>query len=393
VEFGGVQYEDDKSKYRGRAHDFKGFDELTEFTYSQYKFLTAWLRTIVPNQRCRVVATCNPPTSAEGGWIIDYWAPWLDPKHPRPAKPGELRWFAQVGGKETEVSGPGLIRTPLEVITPTSRTFIPARLDDNPDLVRTGYRRALQNLPEPLRSQMLFGDFSAGLEDDAFQVVPTAWALEAMNRWRKLAEPPSIGRTAVGVDVARGGRDKTVLAPRRAWYFETLIAFPGSETKDGPSVSAAVLPILAEGGVGCVDADGIGASAYDSLVQADADVAPVRFSEGAPDHASDRSGLLHFGNLRAFCYWKLREALDPDLTKNPEQLALPDDRELLADITAARYKQRNGRIFIEDKDEIRKRIGRSPDRGDAVAVTFAISPDGGYVETPSVFLATEDWAV
>jgi hypothetical protein len=390
IEFAGCQYEDDKEKYRGRAHDFKGFDELTDFTYSQYKFLTAWLRTIVPEQRCRIVATCNPPSTPEGRWVIDYWAPWLDPKHPRPAKPGELRWFAMVGGKDIEVQSGAPIHTPLETIFPTSRTFIPARINDNPDLVRTGYRRALQNLPEPLRSQMLFGDFSAGLEDDAFQVVPTAWALEAMNRWRKTPQP-SITQTVIGVDVARGGRDKTVLAPRHAWWFAELMAFPGSETRDGSTVSAAVLPLHAAGGYVAIDADGVGASPYDSLVEAGADVMPVRFSEGAPDHSSDRSGLLRFGNLRAYCYWRLREALDPDKEKNPEPIALPDDRELLADITAPRYRQRAGRLFIEDKDEIKKRIGRSPDKGDAVAVTFAASEDSGAVETPTIKYARAEW--
>jgi hypothetical protein len=391
IEFAGCQYEDDKEKYRGRAHDFKGFDEVTDFTYSQYKFLTAWLRTIVPDQRCRVIATCNPPSTPEGRWIIDYWAPWLDPKHSRPAKPGELRWFAAIGGKDIEVADGRPIHTPLETIFPTSRTFIPARLDDNPDLVRTGYRRSLQNLPEPLRSQMLFGDFSAGLEDDAFQVVPTAWALEAMNRWRKTSKP-SIIQTSIGVDVARGGRDKTVLAPRHAWWFDELIVFPGSETKDGSTVSAAVLPLHSKGGYVAIDADGVGASPYDSLVEAGADVMPVRFSEGAPDHASDRSGLLRFGNLRAYCYWKLREALDPDKEKNPDPIALPDDRELLADITAPRYRQRAGRLFIEEKDEIKKRIGRSPDKGDAVAVTFAASEDSGSVETLTTKYAAAEYA-
>jgi hypothetical protein len=38
------------------------------------------------------------------------WAPWLDPQHPNPAKPGELRWFTNVDGKDTEVDGPGAAR-------------------------------------------------------------------------------------------------------------------------------------------------------------------------------------------------------------------------------------------------------------------------------------------
>ena len=45
----------------------------------------------------------------------------------------------------------------------------------------------LQSLPEPLRSQMLYGDFKAGMEDDADQVIPTAWIDAAMDRWAELA--------------------------------------------------------------------------------------------------------------------------------------------------------------------------------------------------------------
>ena len=49
-----------------------------------------WNRSSVPGQRCRVVVGSNPPTTAAGLWVILYWAPWLDPMHPYPAKPGEL---------------------------------------------------------------------------------------------------------------------------------------------------------------------------------------------------------------------------------------------------------------------------------------------------------------
>jgi hypothetical protein len=53
----------------------------------------AQYRTDDPRQRCRVVASGNPPTTAEGRWVIAEWAPWLDPQFPRPAQPGTLRWY------------------------------------------------------------------------------------------------------------------------------------------------------------------------------------------------------------------------------------------------------------------------------------------------------------
>jgi hypothetical protein len=70
-------------------------------------------------------------------------------------------------------------------------------------------------------------------------------------------------------------------------------------------------------------------------------------------------------NIRAEMYWRLRLALDPE---RGATLALPPSQELLRDLCAARYEiQTGGVIKIEDKSEIKKRLGRSPDLADAVA--------------------------
>ena len=42
----------------------------------------------------------NPPTRPEGLWILQYWAAWLDPLHPNPARPGELRWYIRGAADE-----------------------------------------------------------------------------------------------------------------------------------------------------------------------------------------------------------------------------------------------------------------------------------------------------
>jgi len=90
-------------KWKGRAHDLKCFDELSEFMEQMYTFLTGWLRTTDPRQRTRIIGAGNPPTTVEGEWVIRRWSPWLDSQHKNPAKPGELRWFARLDDKDTEV--------------------------------------------------------------------------------------------------------------------------------------------------------------------------------------------------------------------------------------------------------------------------------------------------
>src|SRR5205814_422004 len=98
-----------------------------------------WLRTTDPNQRCQVLLTFNPPTSAEGRWIIPFFGPWLGPQHPHPAKPGELRYFAMIDGEEVEVASAEPFEHHGETITAQSRTFIPSRVSDNIFLMDTNY--------------------------------------------------------------------------------------------------------------------------------------------------------------------------------------------------------------------------------------------------------------
>src|SRR6185295_12338004 len=72
-----------------------------------YRRLIGWLRTETLGQRTRVIVTFNPPQTEEGRWVYRYWAAWLDPTHPNPAKPGELRWYVvDADGKDQEVPGP-----------------------------------------------------------------------------------------------------------------------------------------------------------------------------------------------------------------------------------------------------------------------------------------------
>lgn len=391
LELAGVKDEGDKTKWQGRAHDLKLWDEISECSESQYVFVNAWNRTTLPDQRCRIVGAGNPPTNAEGEWVLRRWAPWLDRSHPRPAAPGELRWFGTLpSGAVVECEdGRAFIQGGQEV-RPRSRTFVPARLEDNPALMRTDYAAVLASLPEPLRSQMRYGDFSAGREDDAWQVIPTAWVMAAMARWEKDRDERGGTGTAdhgplthLGVDVARGGKCQTVLAPRHGNWFAPLHKHKGKDTADGPTVAGLVLMALGQhpGARVHIDSIGVGASAYDSLKA----VTSYRLhlwgvvSSESSDR-TDRSGKLRFRNVRAECWWLFREALDP---VKGDGLMLPPDRELLADLTAPRWKMTASGVLIESKEELEKRLGRSPDVGDSVV----------YAAHPGRTLARGAWGM
>ena len=367
LEFGACQHAGDERAYQGRPHDLKAFDEITHFLEPQFRFLSGWLRTTEAGQRCRIVCAGNPPTDTDGEWVTRFWSPWLDAAHENPAKPGELRWFAVIDGEDREVEGAQPFVWQGEAITPQSRTFIPSRIEDNPYLLRTGYKAQLQSLPEPLRAQMLKGAFDARPMDDPWAVIPSAWLRAAQARWQP--NGASGPMTAVGVDPARGGVDETVLSPRFGAWFGAQITAPGVETPDGPSVAALIVKVLRGGAPVALDVIGIGASVFDHLKANGINVQAMNGASGSD--ARDRSGALGFTNARAEWWWRMREALDPDYG---EGLALPPDPRLLADLAAPRWKLAARGVQIEPKAEITKRLGRSPDRGEAAVYALNARP-------------------
>lgn len=400
IEFGSLQYEEDKRKYQGRPYDYYGFDELTEFSESQFRFVTAWNRSTYVDkvtsqpQRCRIVTTMNPPLDEAGEWTVRFFAPWLDEKHPHPAVDGELRWYAMVEGCEQEVleselhwyviqgsefqrvdSGLAIpndggwlipvrgLEYKSKIITAKSRTFFHAFLKDNPYLEARGYGATIDALPEPLRSA-LKGKFNVARVSDPWQVLPTEWVKAAQDRWMQ-TEKPDVALRAVGNDVAHGGADNTVLALLYGAWFDELLIYPGHMTPRGEDVANYVQAVTAKDTPIFVDAIGYGASAYDTMLAWGMSAEAVNF--GAHSDALDKSGRFRFANIRAEAYWTLREALDPD---SGENLCLPPDRELLTDLCAPKYKILSGKIQIEPKEDIKARIGHSPDKGDAVVLAW-----------------------
>ncbi|MVZ85612.1 terminase [Burkholderia pseudomallei] len=367
IRFGSVQHEKDLKKLQGRPHDLLVFDEAANFPAAFVQFLTTWIRTEHQDQKCQLLLCSNPPTDPEGDWLLEWFAPWLDPNHPNQAKPGELRWYIIVGDEHIEVDSPAPVKRGEETYTPQSRTFIPARVTDNPYYAGTGYVAKLQALPEPLRSKMLKGDFAAGREDSAFQVIPSAWVKAAQERWKQ-REKPKTPMTAIGVDVARGGKDKTVATPRFDNYFDTPVCEPGQSTPNGQAVATLVMNMRRDDATVNIDIGGVGTSPYDVLAEK-IGMKAVAMNGAEGSDARDKSGQLAFVNARAEWYWKLREALDP---VGGDELAIPPDPELLADLTTPRWKLTARGIQIEAKEEIIKRIKRSPDKGDSLVYAHAI---------------------
>lgn len=368
IEFGGCQHEDDKQKYKGDPHDLIGFDEITDFTETQYRFITGWNRSADKNQRCRVVCTGNPPTTSAGLWVIKYWAAWLDPTHPSPAKPGELRWYTTIKGEDAEVDGPGPHEIDGEMIVARSRTFIPAELQDNPDLAETNYGSVLAALPDGLREAYKEGRFDASMKDDEWQVIPTSWVIAAQERWEERGFE-GIEMTAMGMDCAGGGKDAAPIVCRYGGWFSQISSPQGAITADGTAMCGKVIELRRDGCPIVVDAGGGYAGAVIERFK-DNGIPYLRFDGTNTSRASALGSGLKFFNKRAEIVWKMREALDPS-QEGGSVVALPPDTELRADLTSYRWEHTTRGIKVNEKADIKKLIGRSPDKGDAVCMCLS----------------------
>jgi hypothetical protein len=159
VQLNHCQHENDAFNYQGQEFNMLGLDELTHFTKTQY----AELRSRVRGKSPRLVRATSNPGGEGHEWVFERWGPWLDPEHQGsglpdrfdedgtklpPAVPGQVLWvLATLDGEEYVPRG-----TPKA----TSRTFIAARLEDNPELTREDpdyEQRLLDN--DPVRAKQL----------------------------------------------------------------------------------------------------------------------------------------------------------------------------------------------------------------------------------------------
>jgi hypothetical protein len=363
-----AQYPKDWKKYQGRSLGMLAFDEAAEFPESIIRNISGWIRS-PQGKNTLLLLLFNPPVDEEGEWIVQRFAPWIDPDYPgEPAEPGEIRWFVRIDDKEVEVENGDIFEHKGETKYPISRTFIPASRFDNPYL-GDDYNRRLDALPEPLRSKVMHGDFTIRAKDDPWQVIPTLWILLAQERWRN-TQKPDLKMRAMGVDVAHGGDDRTTIAKLHGNWFDDIIVYEGRETPDGKIAAQKIIPHIDNFDAHIfIDGIGYGADCATELKYAE-NIKSHVVNNARGSKARDKSGMYGFINQRAESYWALREALNPN---SGEDICLPDNRGLRIELSAARYTITKGGYKIEPKKEIMKRLGYSPDIADAVVLAWTIA--------------------
>jgi hypothetical protein len=203
------------------------------------------------------------------------------------------------------------------------------------------------------------------LTENEHQVIPTAWIEAAQARWRPggMHDRPM---TAIGVDLAGGGNDSTVISARYGAWYAPLIRQKGAATRDGNVVAGAIVMMRRNNCPVILDVGG-GYGGAATIRLRDNGITAVPFNGARASTAKTRDGALSFVNMRAQAWWRFREELDPG-QHGGSYIALPRDASIKADLSAPRWHLTARGIQIEEKSEIRKRLGRSPDDGDAIVM-------------------------
>ena len=229
--------------------------------------------------------------------------------------------------------------------------------------------------PEDLFRKKVLGRFPK-IADDV--LIPGQWLELAHERWKQAngREPLGGDTRILGVDVAGMGRDNTCFCERKgAWVapFQTHNSGGAADHMKIAGQIAAYRRRHIEAYVS-IDTIGEGAGVYSRCVELDKAqyIISCKYSEAAKARngrdLTDVTGQYKFLNMRAYLFWCVRDWLDP---KNDTGAMLPPDAKFDEEATEIRYEFRSdGRLFIEAKEDIKRRIGRSTDKFDALANTF-----------------------
>ena len=214
--------------------------------------------------------------------------------------------------------------------------------------------------------------FPEGGAEDA--LIPRAWIENAVNQKNCEGE-----HKQSGLDVARFGRDSTVFIYRKGGEVKAIDVTNHMDTMEVTGWTTEKLEKYSPN-VHCTDSIGVGGGVHDRLLELqgsehndnwiDTDIVPVNVGEAPRGWIGDVEAKDRFFNLRAQLHWHLRLLFKPD-KKGRSQISIPDDPELKKQLGEIRYKYSSERkIKIEAKADMKKRLGVSPDKGDALGLAF-----------------------
>lgn len=275
---------------------------------------------------------------------------------------------------------------PIEHLTKIQKTLtmpIPALISPS-----TVYRRYLQwGEDHPMWDALIMGEFP---KQASASLIPLYLIEKSVAVWKQLQaakkDPeyrikpewtiPQADHKEYGLDIARFGDDTTVLFERMGG----LVSKPSTWSKQDTSVTTervlSEIDLLDTNAVIKTDDTGLGGGVTDQLRKAKQDnerwhykIVPINFAEGTTNPRK-------YFNLRTEMYDNLAEQF------RKQAIAIPDDDELIAELAGIRisYEGKEKNVLkVESKDDMKKRLKRSPDKSDALMLAFYGAKSGKWL--------------
>lgn len=306
---------DEPAKYLSVEFAVIGIDEVNRNPKTTFDFLRSRHRWPgIPD--VKFLAGCNPLGEA---WVKNMWVKRMFP-------PNEKEQYEFV--------------------------FVPALPTDNPHLPEE-YYKALESMPENQRRAYLEGDWDAfdeGLDEKGYTRLVSDRELQAS----LVREGTHSGYRILGVDPAAGG-DNSAIVMKSGNLQEVMFNQKLVDTMD---LVGKVMDIARDHSIDMIviDKTGVGQGVFDRLKELDFNVRGVSFGEKSEDP--------QFANLKAEWHWRQRKWL------------LSGGRMLYNDgwneFEYVKYKNKDGKIIIQPKEELLKDGITSPNCVDAAVLTQAI---------------------
>jgi len=228
---------------------------------------------------------------------------------------------------------------------------------DYPPLKHGWYR-----IMEPAFSYMVLGEYPAQGNQ---QLISREWIAKARSRWDVYVAQhgelaPAGVYASLGLDVGEYGTDSNVFCSRYGGYVERLIAWTGLDILQTADRAVQEFRLRKAGAIK-VDATGVGSGVSPAIQRQGCTAIPVKVASSP----TQKSELGEFAILRDQLWWACREWLRTD----PGAM-LPPDELLIAELQTPTYVIEKGKIRIMRKDIMREVLRRSPDRADALCLTF-----------------------
>jgi hypothetical protein len=379
IHFAGLPADGSIGTHQGVDHDYIYIDEAAQLPEKPVRMLMGWLRSDRPGQRCRVIMGSNPPLDPVGDWLIDFFGPWLNPTHPNPARPGELRYFLpDTDGRDFECAAGDTTMIAGMLVRAQSRTFIPSKLSDNPYYNRDEYAKTLAALPAAEREILMSGNFMLTRRDQPNQVIPTEWIKAAQARWLEHPKPnPVVPMSAMSIDCSGGGDDPAVIATRYDGFFPELIRKEGAEIPMhmlGATQAGDVVVHRHHDATVIVDmGGGYGGPVYEKLAENIGTQALIAYKGAEATERRTHDKRMGFVNVRSAAYWAFREALDPS-QEGGSPVSLPPNPKLVTHLSAPTFTITPRGYKIEPKEDVVARLQSSTDEGDAVVMCWWAGP-------------------